>query len=195
MTQQINLFKRRAEQPKAPLITAVAITALVAVCLIAYWQLLKVQTANLTTQLAQLQGQLKTESAALQAMKDVLAKRMDPAKVQAELAILKSQAAEAEEIMDRYRRGDLGSMDGYAGHLLTLARISQPGLWLTGVHIKQAGKVVEMEGRSLQADTILRYAGTVNANFAGYGASINALEMTPIVSTNAQTTALNFRLF
>jgi len=196
MPQQINLFKRQAEQPKGPLLTTLAISALVVVVLLAYWQYLNTGNDTLATRLAQLEGQLKIEQAAVQAMKEVLAKRMDPKRVQAELAALRTQAAEAEDIMDRYRRGDLGSIEGYGGHLITLARIGEPGLWLTGVHIKQAGRIVEMEGRSLQAETVLRYAGNVNAHLAGYGATINALELTPIVTTTAVAApALSFRLF
>jgi len=194
MTQQINLYAREPEERRGPALTAGALMVALALLLLAYWQLLDRQNDTLEAQVRQSQKQLATEQASLQSMKDVLATRTDPARLAAELAALKSRAGEAQEIVDRLRRGELGTLEGFGNHFLAIASIGEPGLWITGLKVHNAGRGVEVEGRSLQAETVLRYASEVNKHVAPFGAAVTALEMTPVVGRN-DAKAVAFKLF
>lgn len=195
MTQQINLYAREVTQKRGPVLFGLAFLVIVGGLLVAYWQMLQAETARLESRLKQANSQLASEKAALQTMKEALAQRTDPVRLAAEITALRARATEAESIMGQYRRGELGSLEGYAGHLITLARIGEPGLWLTNVAITNAGKTVEVSGRSLEADAVLRYAGQLNRQFAGYGASVNSLELTPVSARDTSRTAVAFKLF
>lgn len=195
MTQQINLYARKVGQKRGAAVGTLLFAVVLAVALVGYWMMLRTETSALQARVAQASAQLATEKAALKTMKDALATRTDPARLAAELAALRTRATEAQEIMSQLQRGDLGTMDGFTGHLVALARIGQPGIWLTNFKIVNSGKAVELQGRSLQAESVLRYAGEVNQRFAGYGASLNALELTPVArAANAEPT-ISFKLF
>jgi len=75
-----------------------------------------------------------------------------------------------------------GGSEGYSGHLTTLARISEDGVWLTGVKIGNAGKTVSLAGRSLRHESVLRYAQRLNEQFSAYGVQFTAVELTPDVA-------------
>lgn len=194
MTQQINLYAREPEERRGPAVMTGLLLVAVLALLIGYWQLLRTQSTRMEAQVKQTRSQLTTEQGALKVMKDALATRTDPARLAAELAALKSRAKESQEIVDRLNRGELGSMAGFAGHFVALAKIGEPGLWLTGVRIANAGKVVEVDGASLQAEAVLRYATEVNRQVGGFGATVTSLEMTPITN-DKQAPAVAFKLF
>jgi len=195
MTQQINLYARKVEQKRGPALASLAFVVIVAAALTGYWQMLRNETAALRTRIAAASSQLETEKASLKVMKDALAKRTDPARLAAELAALRTRALGAQQIMSQFQRGDLGTMDGFSGHLVALARIGEPGVWLTSFKILNSGKAVQIEGRSLEAQAVLRYAGEVNQRFAGYGASLNSVELTPMMSAATAVPAVSFKLF
>ena len=195
MTQQINLFAREVEEKKGPALVGLLLAVVLAALLAFYWQALRTQSAVLEGRVAQVRKQIESEKAALAQMKQALATRTDPARLAAELAALKSRAAEAQEIMNQLQRGQLGSLAGYSNHLMTFARIGEPGVWLTGAKIANAGRTIEVQGRSLQSDSVLRYAGELNRQFAGLGTSVTLLEITPVTSDDKSRTAVAFKLF
>ena len=202
MTQQINLYARKVEQRRGPLVISFLIVLAVAGLMIGYWTMIRSQTTALQARVAQAKAQLATEQAAVQAMKLELAKRTDPAKIAAEIKSLQARATEAQELMGRLQRGELGTMDGFSRQLVALARIGEPGVWLTEFRIVNSGKGVELQGRSLEAESVLRYAGQVNKSFEAYGASVKGLELTPIAQAQASAPAsasgnpaVSFKLF
>jgi Tfp pilus assembly protein PilN len=197
MTQQINLYARKVEQRRGPIVISFLLVLAVAGLLIAYWMSIRSETTRLQARVAQAKTQLEAQKGAVAAMKAELAKRTDPAKIAAEIGALRARAGVAQEIIGQLQRGELGTMDGFTGQLTSLARIGEPGVWLTELKIVNSGKGVEIQGRSLEAESVLRYAGQVNQRFAQYGASVNALELAPIAQGPAPTaaTAVSFRLF
>jgi hypothetical protein len=195
MTQQINLFVREPVERRAPAAMAAAFIVVVAIALIFYWQILRDRTIKMEAQAKQSQTQVATEKTALQTMKDSLKQRTDPARLAAELAALKSQAGEAQQIVDRIHRGELGTPDGFQSHLVALAHVAEQGVWLTNVKILNSGRNLELEGRSLQPESVLRYAEAVNKRVSDLGASVTAVEMTPIASKDNSATAIAFKLY
>jgi hypothetical protein len=196
MTQQINLYARKVTQKRGPLFASLTLVVVVAALLIAYWTMLHKETTVLQGRVAQANAQLKAESGAVQLMKTELAKRTDPAKIAAEIDALRAHATESQQLIGQLQRGELGTMDGFTPQLVALARIGEPGVWLTGLKIVNSGKGVEIQGRSLEPESVLKYAGQVNDRFAAYGASVNALELTPIAqSPQSAPSAVSFKLF
>jgi hypothetical protein len=193
MTQQINLYAPKVHEKRGPALIVLGIAALVAVVMLTYWQYLKGENDQLQARVTQAKAQLEKEKAAVAQMRAELAKRTDPVRLAAELNALRARATEAQEIMAQLQSGSLGTMDGFTGQLTELARAGEPGIWVTNFKILTAGKGIEIQGRSLDSQAVLRYAGEVNQRFASYGATLSALEMTPVGS--ATQTAIQFKLF
>lgn len=194
MTQQINLFVREVAVKRGPIVTTLLAGALMAVVCVVYWQYLIGETKRLEKRVADAKREVATQQEALKGMRDVLAKRTDPARLAAELAAVKARASEAQAFLGLLQNGELGSIDGYAGHFITMARNTEPGVWLTLLRIQNAGKTLELQGRSLQPESVLRYAGQVNNRIAPFGANLSSVEMTPVVGPD-KSTAVTFRLF
>ena len=194
MTQQINLYSREVEEKKGPLLmTGLGLVAL-AVVLVAYGFFIRAQSDRMEARIKQTSAQLDAEKAAVKTMKDALAQRMDPTRLAAELAALRNRAAESQEIVDRLRKGELGTLDGFGNHFTAFATIGEPGVWLTAVRIQNAGRAIEVEGRSLREESVLRYAAELNRHVVPFGANIRDVEMTPAVNPQ-KATAYAFKLF
>ena len=52
---------------------------------------------------------------------------------------------------------ELGSADGFSGHLKALARQSTDGMWLTRISLSAQGDETRLEGESLKADSVPVY--------------------------------------
>jgi hypothetical protein len=195
MTQQINLYARAPEERKGPLVISVLIVAGFAGLLILYWSYLRAQGDATERRLAQARSQFASEKAVVDAMKAQLAARMDPKRLAAELAALKTRATESQEVIDRLRRGELGTLDGFGPQFVALARIGEQGIWLTGVRISAVGRSLELEGRSLEAEAVIRYAGQVNQQMGPFGTQVGSLELTPVSRDASAARAVNFKLF
>jgi Tfp pilus assembly protein PilN len=194
MTQQINLYTPEEEVRRGPVLFTLLAVVAAAALLLAYRQYLQGENAQLEKRVAQVKTELASQRSTLKTMKDSLAQRTDPARLAAELAAVKAGASAAQEFLLQLERGDLGSLEGYGTHLVTLARVGEPGVWLTSLKVTTAGKRVEVDGRSLQAESVLRYAGELNRHFATHGASLTAVEMTPVVSADQSASAIAFKL-
>ena len=193
MTQQINLYAPKVLERRGPALTVLAVLGVIVATLLVYLVHLRSETEQLQARLAQAKTQLEGEKAAVAQMRAELAKRTDPARVTAEINAMRARATESQEIIAQLRSGNLGTMDGFTGHMTELARAGEPGLWITGFKILAAGRTIEIQGRSLDSQAVLRYAGHVNERFASYGASLSSLEVTPVSAENQQ--AVQFKLF
>ena len=194
MTQQINLYVREVPEKRGPILATLAAAGVTAILCIAYYQYLISETKRLEKRLAGAKTELAGQQQALKDMRGVLAKRTDPARLAAELAAVKARANDAQSFLTLLNNGELGSIDGYAGHFAHMARSSEPGVWLTHMRIHNAGKTLELEGRSLHAESVLRYAGQVNSRIAAYGANLSSVEMTPVVGPDKVSTGVAFKL-
>jgi Tfp pilus assembly protein PilN len=143
---------------------------------------------------------LATDRAKLKDLEQKLGARPKLADIVAQIDALKAQAAESEQIINLLHTGGGGaSRDGYSGHLKALARISEDGVWLTSADIGNAGRAMRVEGHSLRADSVMRYAQRLNEQFSVYGAQFTALELTPDSGTDtasgAAGSSVAFKLF
>ncbi len=197
MSQQINLLKQRHE-PIGSALLALASAALMLVGLLAYWGVLLADANRLQQTVSAGKQELARVKAALQAVQQRQAGGNDGATLKAELAALRPKVEAVRQLVDQVRSSGLGSPEGYASYLTTLASISEDGLWLTHVAVSNAGKVVRISGRALRNESVIRYAGRLNAAFAPHGVQFNSLEMTPESLVRADKpllTTVSFKLF
>ena len=200
MSQQINLLARE-RNPLGSALAALALVALVLVGLLVYGAMLRAETAGLRQDADSGQRQLVQAKAALQAMRQRTDSNNDAATLKAEIDALRSKVEALRQWQQLINNGSLGSPQGYANYLSTLASVPAEGLWLTSISVSNAGKLVTLSGRALRNESVLRYAKRLNAAFAAQGVQFNSLEMTPenLVRTTEVgkpvLTTVAFRLF
>ena len=195
MSHQINLLVREARPPLLSAGWSLAGLSVLTLLVLGYWAYLWLGIERLNTTVAQNNSIVTTAKSALAVLTQKVTSRPDPAKLTAEIEALKAQASEGQQIISLLQATDKGS-EGYAGHLTTLARLSQDDVWLNTVKISNAGRTVSLAGRSLQEESVLRYAHRLNERFATYGVRFTALELTPErPSDNAAKTAMSSIVF
>ena len=201
MSQQINLLDR----PRAPVGSALAALAVVAVVLLgllAYEAQMGVENARLRKAADAGQRELNQVKAAMQAMRQRADADNDASAIKTEIDALKPKAEAVKLLVEPIRNGSLGSAEGYARYLATLASVPEEGLWITSVSITNAGKVMTLNGRALRNESVLKYAKRLNEAFAPHGVQFNSVEMTPenLMQTSGVAgkpvlTTVAFRLF
>ncbi len=200
MSQQINLLQR-TRKPIGSALWAIAVLLVLLLALLVYDKVLRQQSAELRQQILAGERQLLQTKAALAAMGARSTANADSTGVSAEIDALKSRLALARQWGELISSGSLGSPAGYVQHFNTLASVPEPGLWLTSVQISDGGKLVNLGGRALQSEAVLRYAEKLNQAFGTQGVQFNSVEMTPedlVRSGEAGKpllSSVNFRLF
>lgn len=160
MSQQINLLPR---VPAPPAISATRSLLLVSLWMLGMggfgeWQ--KMQADQLQHVALKTEQHLQAQQAIVQSLQRKLGE--PPGNMAAQIAALEPQTRVSKDILARLKNGELGSIDGYGEQLLALARIAQPGIWLTSITISNAGRNVLIEGRALRKNQVLLYAGQLN---------------------------------
>ncbi len=178
MSQQINLLTRE-RKPVGAALAALAVVAVVLLGLLAYDAMLRAETARLVQNADSGQRQLNQAKAAMQALRQRAESNNDAANLKAEIDALRSKADAIRQWEQLINSGTLGSPQGYAQYLSTLASVSEEGLWITSFSVGNTGKLVSLSGRALRNDSVLHYAKRLNEAFAPQGVQFNSVEMTP----------------
>jgi hypothetical protein len=182
MTQHINLLQLR-RRPVGTALAALATVAVLLLCLLTYGLVLQSQSKDLRAQLgvsAQGLQETKMALAALRARASAnSSNKAGPSAMQAEIDALKSQLLQRKKWGELAGNHSLGNPAGYLEHFQTLSGVSEEGLWLTSIFVSDSGKLVNLTGRALRNDSVLRYAEKLNQAFAPQGVQFNAIEMTP----------------
>lgn len=169
MSQQLNLLPPPSSR-YSPAIVALMILGLVAFALFAAWGVKRVALAGARAEEAASAAQLKEVSAQFEKRF-----RARAAQINAEIEALRPRAAEAQQVM--VLAAGLGRPEGYSPYFASLAAVREDGLWLNGVAVGQAGKLLQLEGRSLDKGAVLRYTQRLNAALADSGATLAALRL------------------
>ncbi len=182
MSQQINLLPRA---PKAPTLSARRSMAALSLLLLsllasALWQHRQADQARLAA--LQSAQHLQAQQALLSALKIKLGTMEGPTDIGAKIAALEPRTRVSQALLSRLKSGELGSLDGYVPQLTALARISQPGVWLTSIVISNAGRALHIEGRALQKEQVLRYARQLNGAMQPFQAQVSDMELAPLLS-------------
>jgi hypothetical protein len=177
VSQQLNLLGQVQTAPALSALRAMSGLGVMLAILLAYAAFEWYGTVRLTKTAAQTSAQLVAQKAALQVVEKKIAERPKLADIVAQIDALKQQAAESQQLLSLLRSE--GASEGYSGHLTTLARITEDGVWLTGAKISNGGKTVSITGRSLRQESVLRYAQRLNDQFSAQEVQLTAMELTP----------------
>ena len=178
MSQQINLLARE-HKPVGAALAALAVVVVVLLGLLAYDAVLRIEAARLQQEAASGQQRLAQVKATLQAMRQRPDANNDATALKAEIDALKPKAEAVRQLVELMSNGSLGSPQGYAQYLSTLASVPEAGLWITSFSVGNTGKLVSLSGRALHNESVLRYAKRLNEAFAPQGVQFNSVEMTP----------------
>ena len=96
-----------------------------------------------------------------------------------EVQDLKPRAAAVKQLVDSLRTASLGRPEGYSDYLDRLARISDPELWVTSVAVLDGGRRVEVGGRAVRNEAVVRYARRLNESVESLGVKFNAVDIAP----------------
>ena len=199
MSRQVNLLVRERGAPALSAQRALIGLGAILVAFLGYGAYASIQSARSNDTMAQNNAQLVAEKAALQALEQKLAGRPKPADLAAQIEALRAQAIEGQEILKLLKSGEGTSSEGYLGHLATLARVSEEGLWLTNIRIDASGKNINLVGHALRHESVLRYAQRLNEQFAAYGVRFTGLELIPeagkVGASATPSSSVAFRLF
>jgi hypothetical protein len=191
MAQNINLYaagrKRRAPVSRAGL------AALVVVALAGTGGFYVLETNR--------QAQLRvaaqdTEHAADRLEKQLAAAPTATRRAQDELDAVETEVAGLEAVALRLGAGALGRTTGFTEQLRALARGSTDGVWLTGIHLDNAGAQIVLEGKALDAarvPSLIERLGRA-PQFAGTTFATIELKPSDETASRAPATLVRFRL-
>ncbi len=194
MSRQINLLIQQRDRTGNIALRALIGLGALLLLLLAYWGVEYFQTLKLQNTLGQDQRLLavKVEKQAVLTKLIQDKKNVEDRKekdIGAEIAALTQRSGANQSILDLLKNGELGSSHGYAGHLAALANLPDNNVWLTSVAISNAGKNVNLTGRALNDESILKYSQRLNQQFARYGVQFTSVEMTTEVSGKESSAA------
>lgn len=87
-----------------------------------------------------------------------------PSKVlESEVERLEAERRRRQQLLGALSTGELGNTTGFSEVLAALGRRNLPGVWLVGVSIADAGRVLEVQGRALGAEMVPAYLGSLGA--------------------------------
>ncbi len=199
MTQHINLITRHRAKRNMALFAMFSLGTLIVICIL--WAVIaevRLHQLALTTQdVQQTVAVLRAE----------LQKKRHEAGLE-DVQALARDSAEMQRVMDEHRalmqlvqKGEIGSMQGHAIALQTLATLPQSGVWLQGVDVTKAGQAMRISGTALTSAAIIQYAAQLNQSFKPMGTEFTSLEIskeewTESVAPDApKVSVLKFKLY
>lgn len=164
MKQQINLYqplfrKQRKIFSATTLLQACGLVGLGMMMIYGYgvWQ-----KANLEKDLAQLTGQLTTNSKLIaQVGQQFPAKTKDPL-LEQEIARLQTERDSKQQMLAITSGGAFGTAGGFSHYFEGLARQRLEGLWLTGISITDGTEDLRIFGSALSAELIPVFLGQLS---------------------------------
>ena len=176
MVQHINLLTRRKATKGALSLSLVALGLLTLV--------LGAMAAQSEWQIYQLRSQEEKTQQAVADLKVALEKKRQTlglAETEAmarQVDLLRSQVDAKRDWAELLKKGELGSANGYSQWLETLASVHVEGVWLQGVDIGKGGQSMSLQGKSLNADAVMRYIEQVNEAFKPMNVRFSSMEIT-----------------
>jgi hypothetical protein len=196
MSQQINLLTLKPTSVRISAAHAIAAVTLTMLVVAGMWVVADQRNRALAASLVVQEAQLRDSTEALRVLTAREAARRQPAQVQAEIDALRPLASVSEALLEGIANGSLGNPNGFVGHLTSLARATEEGLWITNLNLTGGGQKLALQGRALESATVLRYVKRLNARFEEHGSGISTLDITiPEAGEGAATArGVSFRM-
>lgn len=179
MTQNINLFDPGLRKPRVRLSFALLVKSLALVlgALFALQFFLQYQVRGLNAEYSRLDALLKGERSRVEKLAGQASARKPDPQLEAEIAKLQLELAQAHEAMAALKEGSFGDRRGFAEYLRAFSRQSLDGLWLTAFDISGGGEL-DIRGRVLRPDLAPAYLQRLNREEVLAGRSFARFEMT-----------------
>jgi hypothetical protein len=194
MTQQINLLIQKQLKPRISAERAIIALVLLLAASLTYAFIERRQTSKIVESADRGAKQLVAQKAAVKLLEQRIATRPKGDELNAEVAYLRELSASKQRVLEALRAGTGGSDAGYHGHLVALARVSENGVWLSGLRISEGGTKVSVTGRSLTQEGVIRYAQRLNEQFAPFGAKFTTLDITAPTAAPGMPPVVGFTL-
>ena len=175
MVQHINLLTRRKSR-KGILSLSLIVLGLLALALSAMAAKSEWQIQQLRQQEEKTQQAVADLKAALEKKRQTLGVAETEAMAR-QLDLLRSQVEARRDWADLLKKGELGNANGYSQWLETLAGVHVDGVWLQGVDIGKGGQTTSLQGKSLNADAVMRYIEQVNEAFKPMNVRFSSMEI------------------
>lgn len=179
MNQQINLyqpmFRRQDKVFSAMTMIQTSFLFLVVLTIIFFYgqykiKPMKIQLQKVTRDVASLQSQVNTYKTRtpIQGKSKLL---------ENEIARLQKELQQREEIQSILKRQELGNSTGFSGYMEALAREHVQGTWLTALAIKNGGKDLSLQGKTLASELVPRYIQRLAKEDLLSGITFNVMEL------------------
>lgn len=178
MSQQINLMPRMPAPPAISAKRSLLLLLLWLLGLTGYGEWQKVQADRLHQSMQQSEKFLQSQQSIVHTLQRKLSE--PEGNLAAQIAALEPQTSVSKDILARLKNGELGSIDGFGEQLVALARITQPGIWLTSITISNAGLNVLIEGRALKKNQVLLYASQLNQKMKKFEMQFSEVDIVQI---------------
>lgn len=121
--------------------------------------------------------------------------------IEQEIIAIKSKLAANAQLIALMEKGGLGDPVGHTRFMTTLASRHDPNIWITSIELDERNDSLAISGRSLNRESVMRYANTLNRFIKGKSLSpvFTGVEMVEdeaasATQPNLKRTEIRFRL-
>lgn len=190
MSQQLNLYNPDLVQERSA-ITAQSLLWFIVLCLavgVALHFYLRYYTQHTQKLLQAATQQLTTVKGQLEGLKNAEVPKIKNPALEAELKQLESSYAKRQQIAAILQSTDFGNTEGYSVYFTAFARQIPSDTWLTGLRIEGAAHDIQLNGRSLQAESIPAFVAQLKREKIMQGKAFAALQMErPLVKEQVES--------
>ena len=188
MAQQINLYRARflKSESAVPALAMVKIGVGLLV-LLGFFSVFSVwRTSALRSDIAALEEQQAGARTSLEEIGRRVAVQAGNPQVADETTKLQALINAPQSVREMLQKDLFGNKQGYSDFFIALARQSVQGVQLTKVDITDAGKVIEIYGRSASADRVPRYLQRLAREKVMDGLEFSVFHVAQPVAQNAE---------
>lgn len=200
MNQQINLyqpkFRRQEKVFSAMIMIQICCLFFVVLAIIYFYgqyqiKPMKIQLQKVNRDVASLRSKVNAYKAKIPNLSKSRLLENEVARTQKELQ-------QREKVRAMLKQQELGNAIGFSGYLEALAREHVQGTWLTGVAIKNGGKELSLQGKTLSSELVPRYIQRLSKEDLLSGITFNVMELQRPKETEKPSgpgqTALDFNI-
>jgi Tfp pilus assembly protein PilN len=179
MNQQINLyqpmFHRQVKVFSAMTMAQTSLLFLIVLTTIYFYGEYKIKPLEI--QLQHVNQDVATLNAQVNSYRKQTPEQAKSNLLENEITRLEKELKQREEIQAILARQELGNSRGFSGYLEALARQHVEGTWLTRVVIKNGGKALSLEGKTLSSELVPRYIQRLAKENILSGITFNVMEL------------------
>jgi Tfp pilus assembly protein PilN len=191
VSQQINLYQPifRKEEKKFSAVAMLQSVGLVAIGVVALYAFMQWQSVTLKSELQRVEQSHAAASKRLAEAKKSFGQRKGPGSLDSEIERLEGEIVAKQRMQDLLQSGIFSNTTGFSSYLVSFARQSISGVWLTGFDITGAADQMSLAGRTSNPELVPRYMQKLSTEQLLSGIEFHAFEMSrPVPKPKEQDT-------